>query len=236
MPEFTIIIPVYNEEENLPLVEIALLKYLPIASKTTGVLFVNDGSTDGSENLIVEICGRNKDFDFISFEKNHGLSAALKAGFDWVKSPLVGYMDSDLQTSPEDFNLLLEYIEEYDLVTGIRTGRRDNFIKNISSKIANWFRRLFTQDGILDTGCPLKVLKTENAKKIPMFNGLHRFLPAMILLQNGKVHQVAVRHFPRTNGTGKFGVWNRMFGPFVACFAYLWMRRNYIDFKIKKTL
>lgn len=235
MSEFTIIIPVYNEAENLLRVEKELVNYLRIASKITSILFVNDGSTDQSEKMIEEICNRNKDFQFISFKKNQGLSAALKAGFDWVESPLLGYMDSDLQTHPEDFNLLLEYIDEYDLVTGVRVGRKDSFIKNVSSKMANGIRRIFTQDGIRDTGCPLKVIKTEYAKRIPMFKGLHRFLPAMVLLQKGTVHQIPVRHFPRANGKGKFGVWNRIFGPLSACFVFLWMKRNYIHYEIKKT-
>ena len=235
MSEFTIIIPVYNEEENLLRVEVALLNYIPIALKQISILFVNDGSTDKSEKLIEEICKRNNDFHYISFEKNHGLSTALKAGFDWVESPLLGYMDSDLQTTPEDFNLLLEHIEEYDLVTGIRKGRKDGFAKRFSSRIANGGRRLFTQDGMLDTGCPLKVVKTDYAKRIPMFKGLHRFIPAMILLQKGRVHQIPVRHFPRMGGKGKFGFWNRTFGPLSACFVYLWMRRNYIRYEIKKT-
>ena len=235
MYEFTIIIPVYNEVENLLRVEGALLNYIPNSPKTTAILFVNDGSTDGSEKLIMEICKRNKDFHYISFEKNHGLSSALKAGFDWVETPLLGYMDSDLQTNPEDFNLLLQHIDNYDLVTGIRTGRKDSFIKSFSSKMANGFRRLFTQDGMIDTGCPLKVIKTDYAKRIPMFIGLHRFLPAMVLLQKGRVHQVPVKHFPRMNGKGKFGIWNRIFGPLSACFAYLWMRRNYIHYEVKKT-
>lgn len=234
MSEFTIIIPVYNEAENLLRVEKELLNYLPIAVKTTAILFVNDGSTDESEKLISEICNRNDAFHFISFKKNSGLSAALKAGFNWVKSPLLGYIDSDLQTSPADFNLLLEHIEAYDLVTGVRIGRKDDFIKNTSSKIANGVRRLFTQDGMTDTGCPLKVIKTDYAKRIPMFKGLHRFLPAMVLLQKGRVQQIPVRHFPRIGGEGKFGVWNRIFGPLSTCFVYLWMKRNYIRYELKK--
>ena len=235
MSEFTIIVPVYNEEENLPRVEEALAAYCSIASRTTAVLFVNDGSTDQSEQYLAEMCHRNTDFHHLSFKKNRGLSAALKAGFDWVESPLLGYMDSDLQTTPEDFNLLLEFIEENDLVTGNRVGRKDGYAKNISSKIANAIRRVFTQDGILDTGCPLKVIKTDYAKRIPMFKGIHRFLPAMILLQNGRVHQVPIRHFPRTAGKGKFGIQNRIFGPLAACFIYLWMKRNYIHYEIKNT-
>lgn len=234
MSEFTIIIPLYNEEENLLRVEEALLNYIPIASKTTSILFVNDGSTDNSEKLMKEICQRNKDFHFISFTKNQGLSAAIKAGFDWVKTPLLGYIDSDLQTTPEDFNLLLEHIGEYALVTGVRGNRKDRFVKNMSSKIANGIRRAFTHDGMDDTGCPLKVIKTDYAKRIPMFKGLHRFLPAMILLQNGKVLQVPVSHFPRMAGTAKFGLWNRLLGPLMDCFAYLWMKKKYINYEIKE--
>ncbi|QAA83023.1 glycosyltransferase family 2 protein [Aequorivita sp. H23M31] len=234
MSEFTIIIPLYNEVENLLQLEYALLDYIPKSSKTVSILFVNDGSTDGSEKLLGEICKRNRNFHSISFQKNKGLSTALKAGFDWVQSPYLGYMDGDLQTHPEDFNLLLEYCGEYDLVTGIRENRNDTFVKIFSSKIANSIRRLFTQDGIKDTGCPLKVIKTSYAKQIPMFKGLHRFLPAMVLLQKGKIHQIPVRHFPRMKGKRKFGLSNRLFGPLTACFVFLWMKQNYIYYEIKK--
>lgn len=233
MYEFTIIVPVYNEEENLERVEKELLAYTQIAAKKTCVLFVNDGSKDGSQQLIEAICQRNEAFAFISFKENRGLSAAIKAGIDHVESPLLGYIDSDLQTAPEDFNLLLEQIGPYDLVTGVRANRKDSFVKNMSSKIANGIRRAFTHDGMDDTGCPLKVIKSDYAKKIPMFKGLHRFLPAMILLQNGKVLQVPVQHFPRIAGTAKFGVWNRLIGPLMDCFAYLWMKKKYINYEVK---
>ncbi len=233
MYEFTIIVPVYNEEENLQRVEKELLAYTKIAAKKTAILFVNDGSKDNSQALIEEICNRNEAFYFIAFKQNRGLSAAIKAGFDHVESPLVGYIDSDLQTAPEDFNLLLAHIGEYDLVTGFRADRKDKFVKNISSKIANGIRRAFTNDGMDDTGCPLKVIKTDYAKRIPMFKGLHRFLPAMILLQNGKIIQVPIKHFPRIAGTANFGLWNRLFGPLMDCFAYLWMKKKYINYEIK---
>lgn len=233
MFEFTVIVPVYNEEENLQRVEKELLAYTKIATKKTSILFVNDGSKDNSQSLIEDICSRNEAFHFISFKENRGLSAAIKAGFDNVESPLVGYIDSDLQTAPEDFNLLLVHIGEYDLVTGVRGDRKDKFVKNMSSKIANGIRRAFTNDGMDDTGCPLKVIKTDYAKRIPMFKGLHRFLPAMILLQNGKVLQVPVKHFPRIAGTAKFGLWNRLLGPLMDCFAYLWMKKKYINYEIK---
>ncbi|WP_310993831.1 glycosyltransferase family 2 protein [Aequorivita marina] len=233
MYQFTIIVPVYNEEENLERVEKELLAYTQIATKKTSILFVNDGSKDNSQALIEKICSRNEAFQFISFKENRGLSAAIKAGFDTVESPLVGYIDSDLQTDPEDFNLLLAHIDTYDLVTGVRADRKDKFVKNMSSKIANGIRRTFTHDGMDDTGCPLKVIKTDYAKRIPMFKGLHRFLPAMVLLQEGKVVQIPVKHFPRVAGTAKFGVWNRLLGPLIDCFAYLWMKKKYINYEIK---
>ncbi|MDG1501833.1 MAG: glycosyltransferase [Ulvibacter sp.] len=232
MYEFTIIVPVYNEEDNLNRVEKELLAYSNIAIKKTAVLFVNDGSLDASLTIIKTICDRNEAFGYISFKNNKGLSAAIKAGFDHVSTDLVGYIDSDLQTSPEDFNKLLEHIDTYDLVTGVRADRKDNFVKNMSSTIANSIRRGFTNDGMDDTGCPLKVLKTKYAKRIPMFKGLHRFLPAMILLQEGTVIQIPVRHFPRVAGIAKFGVWNRLLGPLLDCFAYLWMKKKYINYTI----
>ena len=232
MYDFTIIVPVFNEEDNLDRVEKELLAYTKMASKKTCILFVNDGSKDNSQKMIKDICQRNEVFQFLSFKENRGLSAAIKAGFDFVTTPFVGYIDSDLQTAPEDFNKLLEHIEKYDLVTGVRADRKDSFVKNMSSSIANSIRRAFTKDGMDDTGCPLKVIKTEYAKRIPMFKGLHRFLPAMILLQKGTVIQIPVQHFPRVAGTAKFGVWNRLLGPLMDCFAYLWMKKKYINYTI----
>lgn len=232
MYEFTIIVPVYNEEENLLRVEKELLAYLQAAALKTSILFVNDGSTDYSQTLIEDICYRNEAFHFVSFKANLGLSAALKAGFDHIESPITGYIDSDLQTDPQDFDLLLAHLGEYDLVTGVRSDRKDKFVKNLSSKIANSIRRAFTHDGMDDTGCPLKVIKTDYAKRIPMFKGLHRFLPAMVQLQEGKVFQVPVKHFTRNAGKANFGIWNRVFGSFLDCFAFLWMKRKYINYKI----
>ena len=232
--EFTIIVPVYNEEDNLERVETAFNDYFKIATKSTKVLFVNDGSKDKSQELIETICKRSPNFEYISFLENRGLSAAIKAGFDYVDTPILGYIDSDLQTAPEDFNLLLNHINHYDLVTGVRANRKDSFVKNMSSTIANGIRRTFTHDGMDDTGCPLKVIKTDFAKRIPMFNGLHRFLPAMILLQEGKIIQIPVQHFPRIAGTAKFGFWNRLIGPLQDCFAYLWMKKKYINYNVAK--
>ena len=233
-PELTIIIPIYNEEENISRLYDEMLNFLISARKTAKILFVNDGSGDNSLELIKDVCSGNPLFDYISFDRNYGLSAALKAGFDTARTKWVGYIDADLQTHPSDFNILLEFVDMYDLVTGVRANRKDSFTKNLSSKIANGIHRSFTHDGMDDTGCPLKIVRAEYAKKIPMFNGLHRFLPAMVLLQNGKVKQVPVSHYPRIAGKSKFNMWNRLLGPLSDCFAYLWMKRKYINYTIQE--
>ena len=230
--ELTIIVPVYNEEDNLMRVEKELTDYIKQAKIPVEVLFVNDGSKDNSQQFIDNICNNNAVFKSICFDKNYGLSAAIKAGFDNTNTSLVGYIDSDLQTSPMDFDLLLDHIDDHELVTGVRANRKDSFVKNISSLIANNIRRSFTHDGMDDTGCPLKIIKTDYAKRIPMFKGLHRFLPAMIQLQNGRIKQIPIQHFPRIAGVANYGVWNRMIGPLMDCFAYVWMKKKYINYNV----
>lgn len=231
--ELTIVVPVFNEEDNLFRLYDELNKFIVESDVKTKVLFVNDGSMDNSLSIIKDICTYATHFTYCSFDKNYGLSTAIKAGFDLSDTPWIGYIDADLQTSPADFNHLFEFAEDYDLITGVRTNRKDSFIKKNSSLIANKIRRAFTHDGMDDTGCPLKLIRSDFAKRIPMFKGLHRFLPAMILLQNGRVLQVPVQHFPRTAGKSKFNLWNRMLGPLTDCFAYLWMKKKYINYTLE---
>lgn len=241
--DFTIIVPVFNEEENIERLSKTLHIYLsdksasqiPKESRAVYkkcVLFVNDGSTDTSLEKMEQICRLYADFYYISYPDNGGLSCALKAGIDSTDSPYVGYIDADLQTTPEDFNLLLPHLKDYALVTGIRAKRKDSVFKKLQSRIANGFRRMMTHDGMEDTGCPLKVIRTDYAKRIPFFTGMHRFLPALILLQKGKIKQIPVRHFPRIAGKSKYHLWNRLVSPFMDCFAYRWMKKRYINYHI----
>lgn len=233
--ELTILVPVYNEEENIYALEQELTRFVGQSAMSACVLFVNDGSVDKSLERIVEVCNRQPDFYQLSLEKNSGLSGALKAGIDSSWSRYVAYIDADLQTSPEDLNLLIPFVEDYEMVTGIRIHREDSLVKRTSSIVANGFRRFMNGDNITDTGCPLKIMKTEFAKRIPLFTGMHRFLPALIMLQNGKVKQVPVRHFPRTAGQSKYNLGNRLVAPFFDCFAFRWMKSRYLHFNITET-
>jgi glycosyltransferase involved in cell wall biosynthesis len=231
---FTVIVPVYNEQDNILRLESELSSFLKNAAVKSCVLFVNDGSKDDSGNMLKDVCARHDDMFYLSFSRNAGLSAAIKAGIDHAYSEYVGYMDADLQTTPEDFNLLLADAPDYAMVTGIRTGRRDGFVKRASSKFANGFRRMITRDDAVDTGCPLKVIKTEYARRIPLFTGMHRFLPALIMFQKGASYkQVPVRHFPRIAGKSKFHIRNRLAGPLRDCFACRWMKKRYINYSVE---
>ena len=203
------------------------------ASRKSCVLFVDDGSTDDSLEGLRRICGRNSGFYYLAFLHNEGLSAALKAGIDHAESPLVGYLDADLQTRPEDFERLLPLTADHELVTGIRAGRKDSPFKRFQSKFANAFRRMMTHDGATDTGCPLKVMRTPAARRLPLFRGMHRFLPALILLQEGASYaEIPVPHYPRTAGVSKFHLWNRLIAPLMDCFAYRWMRKRAINYRV----
>ncbi len=228
--ELTILVPAYNEEENVERLEKELAEFLPKSSVSACVMFVNDGSSDNTLPMLQDVCDRNPHFYYLSLQKNGGLSAAMKAGIDNTFSRYTGYIDADLQTAPEDFNLLIPHMKEYQLAMGIRANRKDSGFKKLQSKIANGFRRMMTHDGVQDTGCPLKIMNTEYAKRIPFFTGMHRFLPALIQLQKGEVIQIPVRHFPRTAGVSKYHLFNRLVQPFGDCFAFRWMAKRYIDY------
>lgn len=228
----TIIVPLFNEEGNLPRLAKELSDYLSQTIYKAKVLFVNDGSTDRSGILVEQICAVHNAFSFIHLKRNCGLSTALKAGIDQVETIYTGYIDADLQTSPYDFDHLLEYAASFELVTGIRVERKDGLVKRLSSQMANAIRRTVTHDGVSDTGCPLKVFHTDLARRIPFFKGMHRFLPALFQLVGGNVKEVPVRHYERLAGKSNYHLQNRLINPAVDLIAFIWIRKRYIRYEI----
>ncbi|MGQ1889188.1 glycosyltransferase family 2 protein [Thermophagus sp. OGC60D27] len=231
----TVIVPVFNEKENLPGLKKELDKFLMKSNVNAKVLFVDDHSDDGSLDLIKQFTEENRElYEYLSLHRNSGLSTALKAGFDHVDTPFVAYIDADLQTHPMDFLLFFPYMKKYTMVNGIRQNRSDSLVKRLSSQIANAFRRWMIKDNIKDTCCPLKIINTQAIKEIPFFKGMHRFIPALILLKGGTVKEVPVRHFPRLAGEAKYHLWNRLVGPLMDTFAFVWMRKRNIIYKIQE--
>ncbi|NVK53800.1 MAG: glycosyltransferase family 2 protein [Flavobacteriaceae bacterium] len=233
MESICVIVPIYNEEEAIPKFPQEFSEYFELSSLSASVLLVNDGSTDASLDLIEKLCLEDSRFHFISLEKNSGLSSALKAGFDYAKTDWVGYIDADLQTKPTDFLKFEPYLDHFDLVLGDRSAsRKDSLVKKLSSRIANSFRDFMLHDGVNDSGCPLKILRRDLAVSIPFFKGMHRFIPALVLMNGGKVKQVPIAHFPRVTGKSKFNLWNRMLSPLQDTFAVRWMTKRNITYKI----
>lgn len=232
--DLTIVVPIFNEAPCLDHFRSEMDAFLAQTPVKTSVLFVNDGSTDDSQEMIERMCRADERYGFICLTRNSGLSTALKAGFDHCSTTLCGYIDADVQTTPLDFMKFLEFFPQYDLVNGIRADRNDSVVKKISSRVANTVRRAMIDDNIEDTCCPLKILKSDFAHRIPFFDGMHRFIPALVQLEGGTVKQTPVRHFPRYAGTAKYNLKNRLIGPFLDTLAFVWMKKRYIRYGISK--
>ncbi len=230
----TIIVPAYNEADCIEALVKDVNVFLERVSFPVNVLFVNDGSTDNTQELIEKICHLDTRYHYIHLATNKGLSTAFKAGVDHTHTTLIGYIDADLQTTSLDFLKLLEWIPEYDMVLGIRVNRKDGVVKRLSSRVANSIRRSLIHDGISDTGCPLKIIKTEYLKNVPFFNGMHRFIPSLVQMQGGRVKQIPVQHFPRYAGKAKYNLWNRLINPLHDAYAVRWMQKRFIHYTIDK--
>lgn len=233
---FTIYAPVYNEIDGLPKLEKALDEYSKSieSERDVFVLFVNDGSDDGSEEALNDICARHANWTVLHFDRNYGNSAAFKAAIDYCQTPLLGHIDADLQTDPEDFNLMLPHMDEFALVCGDRVKRNDKLSRKASTYLANKWRHMFTGDHFHDVTSPLKIMRTEYAKKMPFFNGSHRFIPVSFMMMGAPVKVVPIRHYPRTSGKAKYGFFNRMFSGVASDSpAYSWMIKRYLKYRFK---
>jgi dolichol-phosphate mannosyltransferase len=233
--KLTIVVPVYNEEDSLPKFKMEMDKYLKVTPVESKVLFINDGSEDSSLELIKKICCENDHYTYVALNKNYGVSTVFKTGIDSCDTPYFGYIDADLQTTPLDFLIYFEFLDKYQMINGIRDKRNDSLIKILSSKVANMFRRIMIKDGIKDTCCPLKIIDSRIAKELPFFNGMHRFVPALVQLKGGTVKQVKVSHYKRLAGKSKFNLFNRLAGPFLDTLIFIWMRKNNIFYQIAES-
>ncbi len=237
--KLSFVIPVYNEEENVKLLHERIRKVIDGRLKfKCEIIFVDDGSSDMSLEILKELKKIDDDIKIISFEENRGQSAAMAAGFEYAKGILTVTLDADLQNDPDDIPMMLTYIDDFDVVCGIRAKRHDNFIRKIGSKIGNSIRNWITKDNIVDTGCSLKVYKTRFLKKIKMFKGMHRFLPTLLKLEGAKITQVNVKHHPRKYGESKYGlgIASRAGKAFLDLLAVRWMISRHINYRIKEII
>ncbi len=234
-PAVSLVIPVYDEEENLPELIAQIRSALGDGPPSWETLLVDDGSRDGSWSIIAAEGARDPRFRGLRFAANRGQTAAFAAGFRAARGELVVTLDADLQNDPADIPRLLELQRERDadVVLGIRRKRNDNFIRRWSSKLANGYRRWRTQDDTIDTGCSLKVFRTPFVREMPLFTGMHRFLPTLARMQGARrIEQTEVNHRPRTMGVSKYGVWNRLWVGLADVKAVTWMQRRHLGYEV----
>jgi glycosyltransferase involved in cell wall biosynthesis len=192
------------------------------------LILVDDGSTDGSQDLIRKLSERDPRVYGIFFARNCGQTAALATGIRSAKGELIATLDADLQNDPADLPRLEEMLGNNDAVVGYRQKRRDNLLRRVSTRIANGVRNRLTGDTIRDTGCPLKLFRAEAIQSIPLFEGMHRFFPTLLRYHGFAVVECPVSHRPRVAGVSKYGVLNRVFKSLRDLFAVRWMRSRLI--------
>ncbi|MDP8233391.1 MAG: glycosyltransferase family 2 protein [Candidatus Saelkia tenebricola] len=233
----SVVIPLYNEQENINLLYSELKEVLDGIDAEYEILFINDGSEDESLALLRSINSNDSQVKLISFQKNYGQSAALKAGFERSLGEVIVTMDADLQNDPHDIPKLMSCINQgYDLVSGWRKKRVDSLKKRISSKIANRVRNSIIRDNINDTGCMLKAYRKDAIKGLEIYSGMHRFLPVLLKMRGAKVVEIEVNHRARRFGKTKYGIKNRLWKSLIDTFIVLWMKKNYINLQIKEEL
>ena len=230
--EISIVIPVYNERENLTMLDERISKSIKPLNKNYEVILVDDGSVDGSAELIRKLQDENPHLRLIRFGRNYGQTAAFAAGFSKARGDIIVTMDADLQNDPADIPLLLEKINEYDVVCGWRYKRNDPWIKKLSSKIANSVRNALSEESIADTGCSLKAFRRTCFTNIKLYHGMHRFFPTLMKMEGFSVTQVKVRHYPRVHGYSKYNIRNRLLASFKDLLAIRWMKKRQINYDI----
>lgn len=231
--DFSVVVPLYNEEENVDALVDELLEVLPPLGRFE-VLAINDGSLDRTE---ARLLARARDLPWLrvmSLQENRGQSAAIACGFDHARGPIVLTMDGDLQNDPHDYPRLLEALEAADGVSGIRAKRKDGFVRRWSSKVANKVRNWISGDHVVDSASGIKGFRIEVVRALPRFKGMHRFLPTLARITGAKVVEIPVNHRPRAAGTAKYGVLNRVFKAFVDLCGVRWLKSRHIQYDVEE--
>lgn len=227
----SVVIPVYNEEENIGPLHEQLQAALANWPGDVEFLFVDDGSTDATLEILKRAQLADPRIRIARFRRNLGQTAAMGAGFHLAKGRAVVTLDGDLQNDPAEIPRLVQMLAEYDVVCGIRTRRQDTWWKRRSSRIANGFRNWATKDDIVDTGCTLKAYRRECVERLELYNGMHRFLPTLLRMRGYRVTQVPVSHRPRRAGKTKYDTWKRLKKGLADVWAVRWMKKNWIPYE-----
>lgn len=232
--KYSVVIPLKNEEENIHELVAELEPVMKKLDQPWELICIDDGSTDRTRSILISLSKEKSFVCPIFFKKNYGQSSAFDAGFKAARGEFVITLDGDRQNDPKDIPFLLKEMADSDLICGRRVNRKDTWTKKITSKLANFVRKRVCDDGVHDTGCSLKIYKRESLNKIRMYQGMHRFLPALFKIEGFRIKEAPVNHRERTKGQTKYNFYNRSFNTIADMLAVLWMRKRRLNYMIEK--
>jgi dolichol-phosphate mannosyltransferase len=236
--DLSVVIPVYNEEQNLPPLWAELRDVLESLALTFEVVFVDDGSHDRSAELIRGMRETDPRVRLVRLKANAGETAATDAGFKAARGRFIVTMDADLQNDPHDIPALLAHLDQWDAVTGWRVKRSegDSIIRRLSSRIANGVRNRLSDETIEDSGCTFRAFRRECLRELVLYRGFHRFIPTLLRMRGYRVLEVPVKNRPRRFGQSKYGVMNRVFIATADLLVVRWMKNRVLRYEVAEDL
>ena len=232
--EVSVVVPAYNEAESLDEFLAELYAALDAAGRRAEILIVDDGSDDGTWELLARERARDPRLRALRLERRGGQSAAIAAGLRAARGTVIVTLDADLQNDPAELPRVLEALEGADVVSGIRARRRDTWLRRVSSGIANGVRRAVIGDPITDIGCSFKAYRREALEGLPMFVGVHRFLPALCVFRGARLAEVPLTHRARRHGVSKYGVQNRLWRGIRDLIGVRWLKSRLIRVRVQE--
>jgi len=235
-PDLSIVFPVFNEEENIPILLGEIAAAMQGQPWSWEMVAVDDGSRDRSLEVLRASRATYPNLRVLAFEKNSGQTAALDAAWRAARGTFVVSLDADLQNDPADIPAMMRTLEQSgaDMVIGVRVDRQDTWARKVQSRIGNGVRNWITGDRITDTGCSLKLVRRAAIERVALYNGMHRFLPTLVRMQGHRVMEMPVHHRPRKFGVSKYGAMNRAARGLADCFAVRWMGRRLLRYKVRE--
>ncbi len=234
--KYSVVVPLKNEEENITELIQELEPIMHAFPSPWELICIDDGSNDQTLAILKNLAQEKKYLRVIVFPKNFGQSCAFDAGFRAAKGDFVITLDGDRQNDPADIPNLISAIADCDLVCGQRVKRKDPWSKKIISFFANAIRSRFCEDGVQDTGCSLKVYRSSCLRRIKMFKGMHRFLPALFKIEGFRIKEIPVNHRERMKGKTKYNFLNRSFNTVADMLAVRWMKKRHLNYTIDEEI
>lgn len=231
---YSVVIPLKNEASNILDLINELEPVMNSLQTNWELICVDDGSTDGTRQILNDLFKEKLYLRPIFFKCNYGQSSAFDAGFKAAQGTFVITLDGDGQNDPKDIPQLIKLIQDCDLVCGMRLKRKDSLTKRLTSKIANFIRNRLCDDGVQDTGCSLKIYRKSCLERIKMYQGLHRFLPALFRIEGFRIQQVPVNHRERLRGKSNYNFFNRSFNTVADLLAVRWMKKRHLYYQIDR--